>query len=226
MLKIVSPTAELNVLRGMCSKNKKISGALLSSVDSSYFYSPESAEVFNAIKKHMQEEGESPSYRILIEDPDLSEEARTHLRSSVAVVQTTADAEKAARILNKYRQRRGMYNLAAHINAKMQGSNVDIDGLLEETATAFNVIRSKKSTADSFLHFGRNNNSKDTVEHLLYGDRSEDVIPTGVKAFDTVSGGFARGSLVTCGANSGGGKSLTANAIGIKMATRGYKVLM
>jgi replicative DNA helicase len=226
MLKIVSPKAELNVLRGMCSRNKKIAGALLSSVDSSYFYSEESAEVFKAIKKHMQEEGESPSYRLLIEDPDLSEEARTHLRSSTAVVHSIADAEKAARILNKYRQRRGMYNLAAHINSKMQGSSLDLDGLMQEAATAFNVIRSKKSTAESFLHFGRNNNSKDTVEHLLYGDRTEDVIPTGLKAFDTVSGGFARGSLVTIGANSGGGKSTLANAMGIKMATRGYKVLM
>jgi replicative DNA helicase len=210
----------------MTHKNKKIAGALLSSTDSSYFYSEESVEVYEAIKKHMHESGESPTYRLLIEDPDLSEEARSHFRSSVATVQTTADADKAARILNKYRQRRGMYNLAAHINSKMQGSRVDLDGLLEETATAFNVIRSKKSTVDAFLHFGRNNNSKDTVEHLLYGDRSEDVIPTGIKAFDTVSGGFARGSLVTIGANSGGGKSTVANAMAIKMATRGYKVLM
>src|ERR1700682_3739035 len=201
MLKIVSPKAELNVLRGMCSKQKKISGALLSSVDNSYFFSEESVEVYNAIRKHMQEEGEAPSYRILIEDPDLSEEARTHLRSSEAVVQTTADAEKAARILNKYRQRRGMYNLAAHINAQMQGSSLDIDGLLEETATAFNVIRSKKSTADSFLHFGRNNNSKDVVEDILYGDHTEDVIPTGLKAFDDVSGGFLRGSMISIGAS-------------------------
>jgi replicative DNA helicase len=226
MLKIVSPSAELAVLRGMTHKNRKIAGALLSAVDSSYFYSEESVEVFEAIKRRMHEEGESPTYRLLIEDPDLSEEARSHLRSSVATVQSTADAAKAARILNKYRQRRGMYNLAAHINSQMQGSRVDMDALLEEAATAFNIIRSKKSTTDAFLHFGRNNNSKDMVEHLLYGDRSEDVVPTGIKAFDTVSGGFARGSLVTIGANSGGGKSTLANAMGIKMATRGYKVLM
>ena len=226
MLKIVSPAAELAVLRGMTHKNKKIAGALLSSVDDSYFYSEESVEVFRAIKRHMHEEGEAPTYRLLIEDPDLSEEARSHLRASIATVQTTADATKAARILNKYRQRRGMYNLAEHINAQMQGSRVDMDALLEESATAFNIIRSKKSTTEAFLHFGRNNNSKDTVEHLLYGDRSEDVIPSGFKDFDTVSGGFARGSLVTVGANSGGGKSTLANAMGIKMATRGYKVLM
>src|SRR5271168_2590319 len=110
MLKIVSPSAELAVLRGMTHKNKKIAGALLSSVDSSYFYSEESVEVFNAIKKHMHEEGESPTYRLLIEDPDLSDEARSHLRSSQPTVQSSADADKAARILNKYRQRRGMYN--------------------------------------------------------------------------------------------------------------------
>src|SRR5271167_3591886 len=126
MLKIVSPAAELAVLRGMTHRNKKIAGALLSTTDSSYFYSEESVEVYEAIKKHMQEAGESPTYRLLIEDPDLSEEARSHFRSSVATVQTTADAEKAACILNKYRQRRGMYNLAAHVNAQMQGSRVDM----------------------------------------------------------------------------------------------------
>lgn len=226
MLKIVSPSAELAVLRGMCHKDKKIAGSLLGNTDSSYFYSEESVEVFNAIKRHIQESGESPTYRLLIEDPDLSEEARSHLRSSVATVQTTSDAQKAARILDKYRKRRGLYNLAAHINSKMQGSRLDMDSLLEETSDAFSAIRSRKTDTNAFLHFGSNNNADSTIRSLLYDDNTENVIPTGIKAFDTVSGGFARGSLVTVGASSGGGKSLFANAIAIKMASMGYKVLL
>lgn len=225
--KIASVRAELAVLRGLCSKNKKIAGTLLSLIDGSYFYSEESVELFETIKKHITEEGETPTYRLLVEDPDLSDEARDHMRNSMVVVHTVEDAARAARILNRYRQKRGIFNLAAHINTAINSNGkLDIDALLEETATGLNIIRSRKSTQDSFLHFGRNNNSKDLIENILYGDNSEDVIPTGIKAYDGVSGGLLRGSLVTVGANTGAGKSLVSNAIAIKIATRGYKVLM
>lgn len=226
MAKLVSPKAELAVLRGMCSKNKHIAGTLLSSVDESHFYSEESVEVFQAIKRHMSEEGTAPSYRLLIEDPSLSDEAREHFRNSVASIQSPAEAVKAAKILNTYRQHRGLYNLAAHINQEYKKSKVDVDSLLENVSTALNIVRSKKSTQNSFIHFGRNNNSLDIVKSILYDDNSEDIIPTGIPEFDDVSGGFARGALVTIGATSGGGKSTVTNAIGMKMALMGYKVLM
>lgn len=225
-IKLASPRAELAVLRGMCSRDKKIAGALLSQIDDSYFHSEESRELYDTILRHMRESGSTPTYRLLLEDPKLSEEARAHMRNSVVTVQSIKDADKAAQMLGKYRQRRGMYNIADNINRKLNGSKIDDEGLIDETATAFNIVRSKKSTQDAFLHFGRNNNSKDTVEDLLYGDNSEDVIPTGIKAYDEVSGGLLRGSLMTIGANSGGGKSTLANAMAIKMATMGYKVLM
>jgi replicative DNA helicase len=224
--KIASPRAELSVLRALCHKNKAISGTLLSLVDDSYFYRPESQEIFEAIKRHMNDSGTPPAYRLLIEDPDLSDDTRSYFRDSVASVNTVSDAQKAARILNKYRQTRGMFNMAAHINNALNGGKFSLEELIADTSTAFNVVQSKKSNRDSFLHFGRNNNSRDMVHSILYEDNSEDVIPTGIKTFDDVSGGWSRGSLVTIGANSGGGKSLTANDIAIKMATRGYKVLV
>jgi len=225
MARLVSLKAELAVLRGMCSKNKKIAGALLSNTDESYFYSEESVELYQAIKRHMHESGTAPSYRLLIEDPEISEDARSHMRDSQASVLTVEDADKAARILNRYRQTRGLFNLASHINDAMKGSRLNIDNLLEDSATAINIVRSKKSNNDAFTHFGRNNNSKELVHDILYGDNSEDLIPSGIEAFDEVNGGFARGSLVTAGANSGGGKSVLAGAMGLKMAALGYKVL-
>ncbi len=225
-MKLASPRSELAVLRGLCHKEKKIAGTLMSSIDESYFYYEESREIFSAIKKHMSDSGTTPTYRLLIEDPELSDKARDHLRDSQATVTTVAEAEKAAQILNKFRQGRGLFNLAANVNERMKASKVDIDSLLEETATAINIARSKKSTEDAFLHFGKNNNSNSTVKSLLYDDNSETIIPTGIKAYDEVSGGFARGSLVTVGANSGGGKSATANAMAINMANMGYKVLL
>lgn len=224
--RLVSTKAELAVLRGMCNKEKKIAGLLLSSVDDSYFHFKESVEVYESIKRHMRETGESPSYRLALEDPDLSEEAKQHFKNSAASIQTSADAKKASRILNMFRQRRGLFNIAAHINDSFQRSKFDLDDLLESTATGLNIVRSKKSTQDSFLHLGTNNNSLELVKSILYDDRKDDIIPTGVKAFDDVAGGLARGSLFTVSSTSGGGKSTLTMAIGMKMARMGYKVLM
>lgn len=210
----------------MCHREKKIAGTLLSSVDESYFYSPESVELYHSIRKHMTVTGSTPSYRLLIEDPGLSEDARQHMRDSQVTITSIEEANKAATILNSYRQARGLFNMAATVNDRMKASKVDIENLLEEVATSINIARSKKSTEDAFLHFGKNNNSLSMAKSLLYEDNSESVVPTGIKAYDDVSGGFARGSLVTVGANSGGGKSTLANAMAINMANMGYKVLI
>ena len=225
-LKLTSPKAELAVLRGMCSKDKKVAGALLANVDESYFHSPESVEVYEIVKRVMSETGESPSYRLLIEDPDLSKEAREHFRESQPTIQSTADAKKGVNVLEKYRKRRGLYNLAADIATQLKAPKVDTEAILHRSATAINVIRAKKATNDSFLHFGKNNNSMKVVDSILYEDRSEDIIPTGIEAFDDVAGGLYRGGMMTIAANSGGGKSIMANALAKNLAERGYKVIV
>lgn len=222
-IKIVSPKAELAVLRGMLSKDPKISGTLIGAVDDTFFYSPESLEIYEAIMKNMGVLGKNPTYRLLIEDPDISDEARDHIKESTASIHSRADAVKAASILNKYRQRRGLYNLAADLATNLKKSKIDIDAVLHRAATALNVVRAKKATDDSFIHFGANNNSMKIVNELLDEDRSEDIIETGIDAFDEEAGGFARGSLVTIGANSGGGKSIAASALAVNMASKGYK---
>lgn len=224
--KIVSPKAELAVLRGMCHRDRQIAGTLIRNIDESYFYSPESVELYGAILRNMSEAGQSPTFKLLIEDPEISDEARQHFRDSTATVQTVDDANKATRILNKYRQTRGLFNLGAYIKQQLDSTKMDVDTALQKTAMAINVIRSKKSTDESFLHFGKNNSSMKLVNSILDDDNSEDVIPTGIKAFDDVSGGLSRGALFTIGANSGGGKSVMASALAVNMAEMGYKVLL
>jgi len=225
-LKLASPKAELAVLRGMCSRDKKIAGSLLAGADESYFFSPESVEVYQTIKKIMAETGESPSYRLLIEDPDLSKDARAHFRESQPTVQSPADAKKAVSNLEKYRKRRGIYNLAVDLGHQLKASKVDVDELLHRASNAISVIRARKATDDSFLHFGRNNNSMKVVDSILYEDNSVDVIPTGLECVDSVIGGVYRGALFTIGANSGGGKSIMATVLAKNFATLGYKVVL
>ena len=225
-MKLARPSVELAVLRGACNKDKRIAGTILGQIDDSYFHFPESVELYHSIRKHMKETGESPTYRLLIDDPGLSDEARQHMRDSQVVVTSIAEAHKACAVLDKYRKARIVYNMAATVNDTMQASRVDVDQLLEQAALSINIARSKKSNEQSFVHFGVNNNSRSRIKSILYDDRSEDIIPSTIDEFDDVAKGFTRGSLVTIGANSGGGKSLMANAMALGMAMRGYRVLV
>lgn len=225
-MRLARPSVELAVLRGACNKDKRIAGTILGQIDDSYFHFPESVEVYHAIRKHMKDSGESPTYRLLLDDPVLSEGARQHLRDSEAVVTTIPEANKAVASLNKYRQARSLFNIAASINDSMQAPRVDIDQLLEQTSLSLSDARSRKSSKQAFVHFGTNNNSLGRIKSILYDDRSEQIIPSTIQAFDEVAKGFTRGSLVTIGANSGGGKSLMANAMALGMAMLGYRVLV
>ena len=225
-IKVTSPRAELAVLRGLTHKNKKIAGTIISNVDSTYFDNPESVEIYDALRKQMGSSGEIPSYKLLIEDPSLSEHARTFFRDSEATIQSIEDAAKATKILNRYRQLRGLYSLASKIDTELQSGKVDLENLMEDASHAVAAIRSKKSSKQAFVHFGRNNSSADLVKDLLYNDSAEDTIPTGIKPFDKESGGLMRGGLFTLGASSGGGKSLSANQLAINVASMGYKVVI
>ena len=227
MAKIVSPRAELAVLRGMTHRDKTIAGTLLSHVDETYFDATESKEIYKAILTHMSETGESPTFRLMIEDPELSRHAREYFRDSQATITTVESAEKAVKILNRYRQQRGLYELALAIDETLQSNTrIDLDNVLDDVSNRVANIRLSKQNKDAFVHFGRNNSSNSLVKDLLFNEENNDTIPTGIEVFDRESGGLMRGSLVTLGASSGGGKSLGANQLAINMAERGYKVVV
>lgn len=225
--KIVSPRAELAVLRGMTHKDKKIAGTLLSSVDESYFQADESKEIYKAIKDNMSKSGEVPPFRLVVEDPDLRKTTREYFRDSQATVTTLEEAIKAVKILNRYRQLRGLYEIALKIDSTLQADDrLEIDVLMDDVSAKMASVRTSKQVTDAFTHFGKNNNSLELVDQLLNGDASDDTIPTGIKPFDEQSGGLMRGSLTTLGATSGGGKSVMALQIAINQAELGYKVIL
>lgn len=226
MAKIVSARAELAVLRGLLSPDKKIAGTLLSSVDETYFHYEESREVFEAIQYHFKDEGTIPKFKLLLEDSSLSKEAVDHIKESEVVIRSMDDANKALKNLNKFRQLRGLYNVADHIATAVKKSKVDVSDLLESVSDAIGAVHSSKINKDSFQHHGMNNNSTSDIKELLYSDSTEHVIPTGIPEFDKDAGGFVRGSLVTLGGSSGGGKSIMGNQLAMNMAAAGYKVLV
>lgn len=224
--KITSPRAELAVLRAMTHKNRAIAGTIVGQVDESYFEAEESRELYGAMRRHLATTGETPSFKLLVEDPDLSTHARTFMRDSEPVVDTIEDAVRAVKILNKYRQTRGLYKLAAEIDAALESPRFDVDQMMERASNSVASIRSNRSARDSFVHFGTDNNSTELMKDTFFGSSEDLVIPTGIKPFDEQSGGFLRGGLVTIGASSGGGKSFVALQIAKNMAESGHRVLL
>jgi replicative DNA helicase len=224
MAKIFSPRSELEVLRGMFHKDASIVGTILSSVDESYFYREEAQEIYNYIKKSMSEEGSVPRYRLALEEPSISKDAREYLRESEQRIGDVLDAKRAVRILGKYRKARGLHEIAHRIDNELQGNRVDIDGLLSEIRDAFAQVSATKSNKSSMVRFGHGGNAKEFVRDLLYGEENDQYIPTGIQAYDSVNMGFPRGGLVVIGGASGAGKSHLATAIGVHQATIGYRV--
>jgi len=224
--KTVSPRTELMVLRGMCHKNRVIAGTLLGGTDENYFDTVEAKEVLASIRKQMATTGEPPLYKLVISDPDISEEARAFFKDSEATIQSKEAAAKAVQVLNRYRKNRALHEMMVAIDASFQTGKLDTEAMLEECSRRVSQARMSKAAKNEFVHFGLNNNSLSIVKDLLYGDKSEDVLPTGIRPFDEKAGGLLRGGLVTIGASSGGGKSLMACQLAINFALQGYKVVI
>lgn len=226
-IKITSPRIELQVLRAMTSRNKVIAGTLLASTNETYFASEQARIIYKAIRAYMAEVGEAPTFRNIMEDPAILKEAREHFRDSTVTITTEEEAHATLKILNKYRQLRGVYELGLTIQSKLDEGQVVVEELLDELSSQLAQVRTSQAVKESFMHFGKNNSSMDFVKDLLYNPDNDDVIPTGIPEFDEHSGGFLRGSLVSIGANSGGGKSLIGSTqLAINMAERGYKVVV
>lgn len=208
----------------MFHKDPAIVGTILSSVDDSYFYREEAQEIYQYVRKSMSEEGSVPRYRLVLEEPSLSKDARSYLRESEQRIGDILDAKRAVRILGKYRKARGLHEIAHRIDNELQGTKVDVDSLLNEIREAFAQVSASKSNKSSMVRFGSGGNAKEFIRDLFYGEDSDQYIPTGITAYDSVNMGFPRGGLVVIGGASGAGKSHMATAIGIHQASIGYRV--
>nr|DAL50257.1 MAG TPA_asm: Helicase, ATPase, REPLICATION [Caudoviricetes sp.] len=226
MAKIVSVKAELNVLRGLCHADKSISGTLLASVDVSYFYDEQSKELYENIKKHIQTSGSQPTYRTIIEDPEITQSARDFFRQSAADIQSVDEAKKAASVLNKYRQLRCLFELSSQVSTSLESGKLDVEKMIESASDLIMEARVTKQANAETLRFGKGNNSTATIKDILYGENKDDLIPTGYKTYDDVNGGFARGGLTIIGGSTGAGKSVMAIDLAAKQAAMGYRVVV
>lgn len=224
MAHLFSSPSEVLALKAICSKDRAISGFMLSNVDESYFHNEESQEAYDAIIKYMGRKGSVPAFGLLVEELGLSEGAREFLKLSEGRIKTQQQAEQLVENLGGYRRTRLLYKLAKGILNRLQKDAVDVQALAEAVADKVAIINSVRTTENSIWHVGRESNVSDLVEEIIYGEDTSHVIPTGFKHYDSVNGGFKRGSLVLIGGSTGSGKSLISNQLAMNQASIGYKV--
>lgn len=227
-VKIVSPSAELSVLRALMHSDLKISGSVLSMVDDSYFHEDVSKELYHYIKERVAEDATPPSVQLVLSDPSISAEAKEFLQTNRKTnIETVEEAHKFVRVLNKFRKNRILYRVSELINrAFTDEAGLDIDKLTAECAVNISMAQATKSTQNSFVTLGKGDNSKTMLHDIVFGEDTGDIVPTGFSVYDKLTGGFERGSLVTIGATSGSGKSTFALQLAINQARLGYKVVL
>lgn len=223
MAKLFNAPIEAVALRSLCSRDLKVSGAILSRIADDYFYTEEAKEVFTEIKGFFQKKGEPPNYKVLCQHVGLSEEARDFLKSAEGIAKSPAQIDQLLGSLNEYRQTRLYYSLAKKLLRRLEAPKINPDEMAEVVSTMVSKIQLRKSSEADIVHIGKDSNVRKVLEELLYGEDNDNCIPTGFKTFDSVNGGFFRGSLVTLGGASGSGKSLLANQLSINQSTIGYK---
>ena len=193
-------------LRTLCSQDTKISGLMLSRLSEGYFHTDEGKEVFGRIQTYFSKKGSPPSYKLLCEDVALSEDSREFLRNADGLAKSTAQAEQLVEQLNKYRQTRLYYTLAKRILKHIEQPKLDTEALSDSVGRLLAKIQLRRAGEAEIVHMGKDSNLQETLEQILYEEDNDHCIPTGFSTFDSVNGGFFRGSLVCIGATSGGGK--------------------
>ena len=221
-----SNRTQLMALRGMCSRDLKVSGALLSCLDDSHFAGNESQEALNVIRRYIRAHGNPPAFRVLAEDLKLSQKTRDYLAEADVSPKSTEQAQQVVERLNQYRHSRIFYSLCKEGLEKLQQDKVDPEELISMAQTSLAAMQLNKDAESQLFHIGRDGNANDLMQKVLYEPDDDNWIPTGWKTWDQDNGGMPRGSLVTIGGSSGSGKSHCILQLAKTQALLGYKVVV
>lgn len=226
MAKLYSTPLQLIALRGMCSREPRLSGGLLSQLDESHFYGDECSEAYNAILKFIETKGSPPTFNYLCESRDVTNTTRKLLLEAGVPPKNTNQLNELVQRLNKLRQTRVFYSLCTEGLSMLQSDKLDLKAMQDLAQERVSEMQRSKSTEGLLTHIGRDGNADDLAYEILYGENNDQFIPTCWKTFDEPNGGMPRGGLVTIGGSSGAGKSHTVIQLAKSQAMLGYKVVV
>lgn len=216
---LYSQTAELRAIRTLTTEKipEHIRSTWLGQLSKEHFHFEVCARAFQRIERLAKKRFRIISFKSLVEDPSLDED----MRSILANMDERPALKKSQRketfdTLENYRKLRILYNAAQATIERMEESEVDIDGLLMEHATALARANMKGAEEEFFLNFGANDSSTSVMQDILNG-RVAQRIPTGIAEYDERSGGWPSSGVVIIAATTSGGKSTVAMNISKNM---------
>lgn len=192
----------------------------------SHFYTEDSLTTFRRIK-NLRRQNRSPSWAMIVADLAIPAENRKRMSAlshNIRLFATQEEAREAFTTLDNLRKLRGMYDMAKSISETLNDDNpIDVDAEIQKTAKTFETIQNGQETSP---HDDKATDARvvNIIDNLRMGDKRNFIL-TGMSEFDKASGGVERGTNVTVGSESGGGKSHLALCLGLNMARNGQRVV-
>lgn len=223
--KVADQKAEVFALQSMLDSPEDIGLLFAAALRKEHFYSVEAQSAFDRISS-LRKLNRTPMWENILADVAISLPHRKRLEA-LSVRNVASTKTQAAEILDSLeslRKVRTLYDLAKNISDTLTSEygSVDVSKLVEDTAS---FLQRTSTVGVSNSH---SESHSDKVVHRLIKRMREGMkdrfIPTGMKEFDKINGGMARGSAVTIGAPSGEGKSQMAQNIALYTALQGYRV--
>lgn len=220
---------EWRILKTWCNSTE-LHNKLSVDLSKKFFGTEPTNEVYRKLRYLADSGKDLPDFRDIPSVLSLSSETETALKTVLSDPDNTCTTIKAKsydlsieKLVESYSTR-----VAADMHAELGkiiqtgASTADIAALLEQTLP---LLAGRNVDKTISMGAGVDCAAMDrVVDRALNGDVAHSVIPTYWTACDQRIGGWERGSVVLLTANSGGGKSIAANCIGLNQYKHGYKV--
>lgn len=210
---------EVRALRSVtyAKNSEKTRTSMLGRLTLSHFSNEITRKAFRRVSKLVTERGELLDWRDLLEDANLSEEIRDHLRDTdEKPVKTTDKFSKLVSHLDRYRKRRHISEIGREIADILESNDVeefDEDSCLRQLAERLGSAHSTTNETTKVWAFGPKSNALTMVKQALFKP-AETLYKTGYKQFDDTNGGLpTSGVMLMAGATSSGKSVLSMNLL-------------
>lgn len=212
-MKLYSQKTEIRVIKTLTNARlpEATRSVLLAKLSNAHFHYPPTKAAFARISSFAKKKSRILDWDDLVEDATIDEEFREILQESDEK-SAKDDQERISDMLgslDNYRITRGIYAIAEKAVEKLKEKAVDGEKLLTQITNEITSIRQITNEEANILRIGEGDNSKDTVEEILYGE-SDPMILTGIPTIDETNGGLPIEGVHVMAATTSGGKSAVA----------------
>lgn len=209
---------EVKAIRSVTSPkiNDKHRMAMLGRLAKEHFSNEVTRKTYRRLCKLVEVKNTLLTWSELLEDPNLSEEFRDHLKEADAKpIKSFKDFDTVYQQLDRYRQRRAIMKVGRTI-AEDLSSNSDEDfdeqEYLQTLADSINQAGAGTRASEKIWTFGSKKSNALELAKRVVNSPQEEMLKTGFKTYDKRNGGLpTTGVLLLAGTTSGGKSVISQN---------------